>query len=181
LGRPAAGYGRHTIAYHAIDPTGNIGTASEFVVTLLRPTPACTTTITGRHTGPLVITSGVTCLDRAEQTGPILVRSGAALVASGASITGPVSASGAAAVELLNSTVTGPVLITGTTTDLTIVGGRFVGPVLLSDNHTGDRAGVLAGATVTGPVLCTGNSPAPENLQAPNAIRGPAAGQCARL
>jgi len=176
-----SGYGRHTIDYHAIDPTGNIGASASFTVTLLRPSPACTTTLTGRHIGPLVITSGVTCLDRAQQTGPVLVRPGAALVASGASITGPVSASGAAAVELLNSTVVGPVQVAGTTEDLTIVGGRFVGPILLSDNHTGGRAAVMAGATVTGPVLCAGNAPAPGNLQAPNTIRGPASGQCAGL
>lgn len=176
-----SGYGRHTIDYHAIDPTGNIGARSTFALTLLRPPPACTTTVTGRHTGPLVITSGVTCLDKAQQTGPVLVRPGAALVASGASITGPVFSSGAAAVELLNSTVVGPVQINGTTQDLTIVGGRFVGPILLSDNHTGDRTGVLAGATVIGPLLCAGNSPAPENLEAPNTVRGPATGQCAHL
>jgi hypothetical protein len=178
---PPAGFGRHTIDYHAIDPTGNVGTASRFAVTLLRPPPVCTTTLTGRHSGPLVITSGVTCLDRAQQNGPVLVRSGASVVASGSSISGPVSASGAAAVELLNTSVSGPVQITGTTIDVTIVGGRIAGPVLLSDNHTGDRAGVLSGATVTGPVLCAGNSPVPENLQAPNTIRGPAAGQCAGL
>jgi hypothetical protein len=178
---PPSGYGRHTIAYHAIDPTGNIGAASEFAVTLLRPPPACTTTVTGRHTGPLVITSGVTCLDGATQTGPVLVRSGASLVATGSSVTGPVSAAGAASVELLNSTVTGPVQVTGTTQDVTIVGGRFVGPVLLSGNQTGDRADILAGATITGPVLCSGNSPAPENLQAPNTVHGPASGQCAGL
>ncbi len=83
--------------------------------------------------------------------------------------------------ELLNSTVTGPVLITGTSQDVTIVGGRFVGPILLSDNHTGDRAGILSGTTVTGPVLCSGNTPAPENLRAPNTISGPAGGQCASL
>lgn len=177
----APNYGRHTIAYHAIDPTGNIGAASEFVVTLLRPPPACTTTITGRRTGPLMVNSGVTCLDRAQQSGPVLVRPGASLVASGSSITGPVLASDAAAVELLNTNLTGPLQITGTSQDLTIVGGRFVGPVLLSGNQTGDRAGILAGATVTGPVLCAGNAPAPQNLQAPNTINGPVTGQCQGL
>lgn len=176
-----SGYGRHTIDYHAIDPTGNVGAASSFAVTLLRPSPACTTTITGRHTGALVISSGVTCLNDAQQTGPVLVRPGAALVASGSSITGSLSASGATAVELLNSTVVGSVQVSGTTADLTIVGGRFVGPVMLADNHTGDRAAVLAGASITGPVLCNGNAPAPENLQAPNTIHGPATGQCAGL
>lgn len=174
-----SGYGRHTIAYRAIDPSGNLGTPGEFVVTLLRGAPACTSIITGRRTGPLVVSSGVTCLDRASVTGPVLVRAGASLVASESSITGPVSASGAASVELLNASVVGPVSINGTTVDVTIVGGRFVGPILLSDNH--GRAPILAGTTVTGPVMCAGNSPAPENLQAPNTVRGPVIGQCAQM
>jgi hypothetical protein len=176
-----SGYGRHTIDYRAIDPTGNLGTPGQFVVTLLRGSPPCTSTVTGSRIGPLVVASGVTCLDRAEIVGPVTVRPGASLVASGSSIVGQVSASGAAAVELLNSSVIGPVNVTGTTEDVTIVGGRFVGPVRLSGNSTGSRAAVLAGAVVVGPVSCTGNAPAPENLQAPNTISGPATGQCAHL
>jgi hypothetical protein len=175
----SAGYGRHTIDYRAIDPSGNLGTPGKFVVTLLRGAPACTSTITGTRTGPLVINSGVTCLDHASVTGPVLVRAGASLVASESSITGPVSASGAMSVELFNTNVVGPVSVSGTTGDVTIVGGRFVGPILLSDNH--GRAPVLAGATVTGPVACAGNAPAPENLQAPNTVHGPLIGQCAQL
>lgn len=174
------GYGRHTIEYRAIDPTGNIGAADAFVVTLLPAPPACTATLTG-HLGPLVVGSGVLCLDRAEVSGPVTVRPGAALIASGATIAGPVSSSGAAAVELLNTTVIGPVTVTGTAVDVTIVGGRFDGPVRLSGNRTGTRAPIVAGATVSGPLACTGNAPAPENLRAPNTVRGPATGQCAAL
>jgi hypothetical protein len=151
------------------------------VVTLLRGSPACTATVTGRRTGPLVVSSGVTCLDHAEITGPVSVRPGASLVASASSIVGPLSASGASAVELLNSSVTGSVTISGTAEDVTVVGGRFVGPVHLSNNRTGSRAPILAGATVTGLISCNSNEPAPENLQALNTVHGPASGQCTNL
>jgi hypothetical protein len=174
-----SGYGRHTIDYRAVDPSGNVGTAGSFVVTLLRGAPACTTTVTGRRTGPLTVTAGVTCLDHAAVTGPVSVRPGASLVATESSITGSVSATRAESVELTNTTVTGPVTISGSTVDVTVVGGRFAGPVTLSDNH--GRAPVLAGASVTGPVTCTANAPAPENLQAPNTVTGPRRGQCAEL
>ncbi|HEU5110733.1 MAG TPA: hypothetical protein VFT95_19510, partial [Micromonosporaceae bacterium] len=174
---PTPSYGRHTIAYRAIDPAGNYGTPREFVVTLLPEPPACTDTITGRHTGPLIVSTGVTCLDRAQVTGPVLIRQGASLVASNATVSGPVMATGAATVELLNSTVRGPVTVSGSTANVTVVGGRIDGPVVLSANNTP----ILAGATVNGPVLCAGNTPAPNNLQAPNTIRGPATGQCAQL
>ncbi|HEV2779310.1 MAG TPA: M64 family metallopeptidase [Actinophytocola sp.] len=174
-------YGRHTVQYRAIDPAGNIGPPGEFVVTLLPAPPACTGTVTGRRDGPLVISSGVTCLDRAEVSGPVLVRPGAALVASGSTIRGPVVGSGATTVELLNTTVHGPVSISGTTVAVTIVGGQVHGPVVLSDNRTGSRAAVLAGATVSGPLFCAGNAPVPENLRAPNTVRGPRVGQCASL
>jgi hypothetical protein len=178
---PPPGYGRHTIAYRAIDPAGNYGAAREFVVTLLPEPPACTATITGRHAGPLIVSSGVTCLDRAQVSGPVLVRPGASLVASGATVSGPVMATGAAAVELLNTTVRGPLSVSGTTGEVTVVGSRIDGPVVLSGNNTGTRAAILAGATVGGPLLCAGNTPTPDNLQAPNIVRGPATGQCARL
>ncbi|HEU5470548.1 MAG TPA: M64 family metallopeptidase [Actinophytocola sp.] len=178
---PTPSYGRHTIAYRAIDPAGNYGTPEEFVVTLLPEPPACTATITGRHRGSLVVSTGVTCLDRAEVAGPVLVRPGASLVASGATVAGPVVAAGAAAVELLDTTVRGPLSVTGTTADLTVVGGAVHGPVSLSGNRTGTRAPVLAGVVIHGPLYCAGNTPGPENLQAPNTVRGPVIGQCAQL
>lgn len=178
---PTPNYGRHTIEYRAIDPSGNIGAASAFAVTLLPAPPACTTTVTGRHNGPLVVRSGVTCLTGATVAGPVTVQVGASLVATGSTVSGPVTATGAAAVELLNSTVRGPVAITGATTDVTIVGGTVDGSVTLSANHTGTRAPVVAGVTVNGPLSCAGNTPAPENLRAPNTVRGPRTGQCATL
>lgn len=172
-------YGRHVVEYRAIDPSGNIGAASSFAVTLIPPPPACTSTLSGRVRGPLVVRSGVTCLSVATVTGPVTVLPGAALVASGATIGGAVSASSASAVELLNSTVSGALSVSGTP-DVTVVGGLVRGPVSLSGNGS-PHALVIAGVTVRGPLSCAGNSPAPTNLRAPNTVHGPKTGQCATL
>src|SRR5690606_34486230 len=61
--------------------------------------PACTVTITGRHTGPLTVSSGVTCLDGAAVSGPVTVRKGASLYATGARVSGPISVTNAADVS----------------------------------------------------------------------------------
>jgi len=172
--RVPTSYGRHTIQYRSIDPSGNIGAADDFDVTLLPAAPACTTTITGRHNGPLTVRSGVTCLAGATVSGPVTVTAGAALVATGATISGPVSAVRAAAVELFGSTVRGPLSVVGATGDVQVLGGHVRGPVSL----TGNRAPVFAGVTVQGPLACIGNATAPDNLRIPNTVHGPTQGQC---
>lgn len=177
---PTPDYGRHTVEYRAIDPSGNVGAADEFAVTLLPAPPECTRTITGHVARPLTVTDGVTCLTGATVAGPVTVRPGAGLVATGATISGPVSVSGASAVELLRTTVSGRVSVTGAT-GVTIVGGAVNGALTLSGNRTGDREPVVAGVAVRGPLACAGNAPAPSNLGAPNDVRGPATGQCAGL
>jgi hypothetical protein len=128
------GYGRHTIEYRAVDPAGNIGPTGKFAVTLLRPPPACTRTLTGRHAGPLVVSAGVTCLAGAEVTGPVAVLPGASLVATDATIAGPVASFQAATVQLLNTSVRGPVALVGTADNLTIAGGEIAGPTAFPGN-----------------------------------------------
>ncbi|HEV7649286.1 MAG TPA: M64 family metallopeptidase [Actinophytocola sp.] len=177
---PAPNYGRHTIEYRAIDPTGNIGGASSFGVTLIPPPPTCTRTVTGRWTGPLAVQSGVTCLTSATVSGPVTVRPGASLVATNSTISGPLTATSAGSVELLNSTVSGPANITNATTEVTLIGGTVRGPLTLSGNHL-TRAPAVAGVTVAGPLSCGANSPAPSNLRSPNQVQGPRTGQCATL
>jgi len=167
-------YGRHTIEYRSIDPSGNIGAADAFDVTLLPAPPACTTTVTGRHNGPLTVRAGVTCLDGATVAGPVTVSPGAALVATGATIEGPVTATRAGTVELFRSMVGGPLSVSGATGDVQVLGGTVRGPVTL----TGNRAPVFAGVTVNGPLTCTGNTSAPDNLRIPNTVHGPSLGQC---
>ena len=167
-------YGTHTIEYRSIDPAGNIGASSAFDVTLLPPPPACTTTITGRHNGPLIVRDGVTCLSGATVTGPVTVAPGGALVATGATILGLVAATRAAAVELFHSTVSGPLTITGTTGDVQVLGGTVRGPATLS----GNGAPVFAGVTVNGPLSCAGNAAAPDSVRVANTVHGPSLGQC---
>ncbi|HEY7596882.1 MAG TPA: M64 family metallopeptidase [Actinophytocola sp.] len=172
-------YGRHVIEYRAVDPSGNIGAASSFAATLIPPPPACTSTLSGRVRGPLVVRSGVTCLSSAVVSGPVTVGPGAGLVASDSTISGALSASSASAVELLSSTVAGSVSAAGTS-DVTLVGGRVRGPVSLSGNET-LLGPVVAGVTLQGSLSCTGNTPVPTNLRVPNTVRGPKTGQCATL
>ncbi|TCO44999.1 hypothetical protein EV646_109173 [Kribbella antiqua] len=173
------GYGRHQVEYRAIDASGNIGAPRQFAVTLLRPAPTCTSTITGVH-GSLFLRSGVTCLVDATINGPVLVAAGASLVASDTRFVGPVRADGAADLQLLRSTVGGPLSIDGVSRSVVVVGTTVDGPVSVTRARTTEAA-VLAGNTVDGPLSCSGNAPAPVNLQAPNQVSGPRSSQCAKL
>src|SRR5437763_14823266 len=86
---------------YELDGTANAGgqsTALSEVEFLATPRPGCTQTITGRQTGDLTVSSGVTCLDGGTVTGAVTVKPGASLYAIGGSIGGPVAAVGAAAV-----------------------------------------------------------------------------------
>jgi len=141
----------------------------------------CTTTITGRHNGPLTVSSGVTCLQGATVNGPVTVRSGASLLALGASVSGPVTATSATDVQVYDTTVRGPVTVTRSTASVAVVDSTVRGPVTLTGNSTGSVAAVVAGNDVHGPLTCTGNTPAPLHLGSPNDVRGPAVGQCSSL
>ncbi|MFY1672171.1 M14 family zinc carboxypeptidase [Plantactinospora sp. WMMB334] len=137
-------------------------------------------TRTGRHNGPLTI-SGFACLSDATVNGPVTVRPGAILVATGTTISGPVSAAGAAGVFLADSTVRGPVSVTGTTGAVSLIDNTVSGPVSLAANATGSGPALVAGNAVSGPLSCVVNSPAPTNLEVANSVTGPKAGQCAAL
>ncbi len=168
--------GRHTVEYRSIDAAGNIGKAGSFTVTTIAPPPACTRTVTGEHRGPLVVADGVTCLDEARVTGPVTVRAGAALVATGGRITGALSAADPAAVHLLGTGVQGAVTVSGAK-ELVIVGADLRGAALL----TGSTAPILSGTTVKGALACSGNTAVPADLGVPNELSGAGAGQCAKL
>ncbi|MFE2110819.1 phosphodiester glycosidase family protein [Kitasatospora sp. NPDC059463] len=139
--------------------------------------PACTTTLRGPQK-KLALTSGVTCLDGATVTGPVLVQPGAALVAHGTTFKGPVSARGAAAFVLTDSQVSGPVSVSGSTGQVALLWSTVEGPAHLALN-TGGTA--VAGSTVRGPLDCAGNTPAPGNGGHGNTVNGPKGGQCSAL
>ncbi|HEY8544979.1 MAG TPA: hypothetical protein VIL36_08020, partial [Acidimicrobiales bacterium] len=141
----------------------------------------CTSTITGRHNGPLTVASGVTCLDGATVNGPVTVQSGASLLALGASVSGPVTATSGADVQLYDTTVRGAVTVTRSTASVAVVDSTVRGPVTLTSNATGAVEPVVAGNDISGPLSCSGNSPAPLHLGSPNTVHGPASGQCATL
>lgn len=140
----------------------------------------CTSTVSGRHSGPLVVT-GPTCLDGATVSGPVVVRPGGSLLALGSSISGPVSAADASAVHLYETTVRGPVNVTRASDSVAIVDSTVHGPAALTNNATGDVEPIVANSTVRGPLACSGNTPAPINLGAANNVSGPATGQCSAL
>jgi glucosylceramidase len=142
----------------------------------------CTTAVTGERTTRLSVSSGVTCLaEGARITGPVSVSAGASLVATGATVTGLLSATGAGTVRLVGTTVTAPVSVTGATGRVLIAGSTLAGPMTVDGAATGFAPVVVSGNTVRGTLSCAGNSPAPTNEGTPNAVTGPATGQCRDL
>jgi 5'-nucleotidase len=165
-----------------------------------QPGPTCTTTITGRHAGPLTVSTGLTCVDNATVGGPVTVRAGASLIVTGGSIAGPVTATSAGQISISGTAVSGPVTVTGATGAVLVEDGRVGGPVTISNgtggvrvdsvtadgpvtlrNNTGGEAVVVAANTIAGSLSCSGNDPAPVDEDRQNTVRGPASGQCARL
>ncbi|MGI5211634.1 discoidin domain-containing protein [Plantactinospora sp. CA-290183] len=142
-------------------------------------TGACTRTVTGRHSGPLTVLSGVTCLDGATVTGPVTVLPGAALAATDATVTGALSALGARSVQVTGSRIDGPLSVVGGTGRVALTGNRVGGPVSLLGNRTGGVPLVVSDNAVRGALACAGNQPAPVRGDEPNTVGGTAAGQCA--
>ncbi|MFJ2221472.1 ParB-like protein [Streptomyces anulatus] len=161
---------------------GKLAEALDYKARVL-PVPACTRTVTGPRNGPLTVTSGVTCLDRAAQRGPVVVRPGAALVVTGSTLDGPLQADRAAAVHLCGSRVEGPVSVSRSAGPVRVGGpgctaNTVAGPVVL----TGNTGGVLLAAnTVTGPLVCSANRPGVDDTGRANEVSGPRTGQCAAL
>ncbi|WP_230462893.1 ExeM/NucH family extracellular endonuclease [Micromonospora sp. CP22] len=162
--------------------------------------PECTTTITGKYSKPLIVTTGLTCVDEATIAGPVSIAAGASLRVTGGTINGPVSATRPALFEVSGTKISGPVTVAGTTGDLKISKARINGPLSLVSNlggvrvdevtvsgpvsvtgNSGSQPVVVAANTVSGPLACSGNTPAPVNEGRANTVRGPASGQCARL
>jgi hypothetical protein len=114
--------------------------------------PTCTTTITGTNSSKITVSSGLTCLVNATQTGQVTVEAGAALSVTGSTVNGPVTATDPAGITYCGSSETGNLTVTGAT-----------GPVVLSGalpDGTACGADTISGAvTVTGasaPVTVTG-------------------------
>ena len=164
------GYRTHTVEHRAIDAAGNIGPAEEFRATVLPGArPACTRTLTGRQAG-VVVTEGVTCLNRATVGGDVIVRSGGSIVIDGGEVTGRFEASGARDVQLFGARILGATSVANSTGNTTLVGNQLRGGVTLSGNAATSSGTALVANTITGGLTCTG---AVSDFGAPNAIDGP--------
>ncbi|MDK1346961.1 glycosyl hydrolase 53 family protein [Streptomyces sp. 378] len=144
----------------------------------------CDRVITGRHSGPLTVTEGATCLNGATVSGPVSVRAGASLQVDGAVIAGPVRADGAAGVVICDSRISGPVTLSGTssvTIGNPVLGcaqNAIAGPVTVTRTRGWN---VIAGNTINGPLTCGENAQPPVNNGSANRVRGPKSGQCRDL
>ena len=114
--------------------------------------PACTTTITGTHPTKLAVTSGVTCLTKATQTGQVTVSAGAALVVTSSTVNGTVTATRAASITYCGSTQSGGVSISGTTGGVTLGGTEPDGTACTAD--TIPSSIIISGTA--GPVTVSG-------------------------
>jgi hypothetical protein len=144
------------------------------------PGQQCTRTVTGVHHGALAAGSGVLCLDRATQYGPVRVWPGAGLRVTGSVISGAVTATRARWVQVCGSIIIGALRAGATTGPVTAgaggscrsdtVHGRLVitgsaGPVMVTGLHqqgpvrlSGNAGGVtLSGGSVGGGVTVRGN------------------------
>jgi hypothetical protein len=186
------GWGTHTVEHRAIDAAGNTGSPDSFRATVVpAAAPECTETVTGTVRGGLDVGSGVVCLDGAVVSGGVNVAAGASLVVDGGSLRGGLNADGAHTVRLTGTEVRGAVRVSGTTSEVMVLGSELTGSLALHGNTqvpsptwTGDPGGygpVLAGNSVRGSLSCTGNSPAIADFGAANDVTGSAAGQCAHL
>ncbi|NHC44261.1 M64 family metallopeptidase [Motilibacter aurantiacus] len=175
------GYGTHLLEYRGIDAAGNIGGQGAFNVSVLPSTPACTSTVTGRVSTPLNVTSGVLCLRGARVSGPVTVGAGASLIADGAEIRGPVTASGAGTVQLTETLVSGSVTVDGATGGVSLLGAEVRGAVTLTGNNGTAFAPVVAGTTVKAQLQCASNAVAPVDLGVANTVNSRRTGQCASL
>ncbi|WP_084285049.1 M64 family metallopeptidase [Solirubrobacter soli] len=176
------GYGTHTVEHHAIDAAGNVGPATEYSATVIPGAkPACTTTITGARAGSVVADSGVTCLDKAQVGGDVIVKTGASVVSTGSSITGRLDAGGANAVQLIDTTVLGSTSIANTLGDVTLVHSKLNGGANLTGNDSGTYGVKLVANTIYVGLTCTQNKVGVFDFGAANSVGGPKSGDCATL
>ncbi|MFY1696595.1 MULTISPECIES: ExeM/NucH family extracellular endonuclease [unclassified Solwaraspora] len=188
------------IAYFAANSPVTADTASRSAIG--QPEPTCDVTVTGTHSGELIVKAGMTyCLTAATVNGPVTVRPGATLIATDGAVNGPLTANRPAAltftgttfagplallratgsVTLTGVTIRGPLEVTGGDGGLRLDGADISGPVSLVNNKHDELPVVVAGTTVRGPLHCQGNSPKPVDEGRANTVQGPASGQCAKL
>jgi hypothetical protein len=145
-------------------PPGSAGTVDVTALTWLGATTAtsaadrytyqvpCTTTITGTNATQLTVTSGLTCLVNATQTGHVTVAAGAALSVTNSTVNGTVTATSPSGITYCGSTESGGLTVTGATGPVTLGGTLADGTACAAD--TIPSAVTVTGATA--PVTITG-------------------------
>jgi hypothetical protein len=191
-GRFVPGFGTHLVEHRAVDPAGNLGPADSYRATVLPgASPACTTTLTGRHSR-VTAGQGVTCLTNAQVAGQVSVSAGASLVVRNTTVNGTVVSAGATSIQMFGSTIYGAVTIATTSRDVTVAGNRFNGSVVLSGNTqvsanerysrlAGPYGPLLVGNLIGGALSCSSNSAPVEDFGAPNTVRGEKVTDCAQV
>ena len=114
--------------------------------------PTCTTTITGTHATQLNVTSGLTCLVNATQSGRVTVGPGAALSVTNSNVQGTVTATSPSGITYCGSTEAGGLSVTGATGPVVLGGALPDGTACTADMFSGPVTvtGATAPVTVTG-------------------------------
>lgn len=151
-------------------------TALEHARLAATPPRECDRTVSGRVAGPLVVSTGVTCLRDARVAGRVVVAPGASLVMSGGSIAGRLRADRASVVSVSGARLAGSARVAGTTSWLRIAGSHVVGTLSVSASR-GTVAPDLGGTSVAGSLSCHGNETPP--ILTGTTVTGTRTGQCA--
>jgi hexosaminidase len=131
-------------------------------------TGACTSTISGPHTGNLSLSvpGTVTCLKSANQNGAITVASGAALSVIDSTVTGAITSTSAAPFAFCHSNTVRGAISVASSKGLVLIGGGPDGAVSCGPNNVdgaitvnGNSGGVeVGGNTTSGAITVTGNT-----------------------
>jgi 5'-nucleotidase len=134
-------------------------------------TPACTSTITGQHSGTMDLSTAgtTTCLNGANQNGAITVANGAALSVINSTVTGAITSTSLAPFAFCSSkTVQGAIKVSNSK-GLVLIGGGPDGPSCGANNVDGaitvdsNTGGVEVGGNTTSGAITVTNNAAPAN------------------
>ncbi|MGO1226123.1 MAG: hypothetical protein ACTMH5_04750 [Brachybacterium sp.] len=121
--------------------------------------PSCDTIVTGEHSGPLTIGTGITCIEDATITGPVRIDEAARVLVQDTTIRGPVTTQGADSMYFESSHLYGPLRLQGTTGALTLQGVTVEGPVDLMQDQTGPLGIQMVEVQIQGPLRCDVDTP----------------------
>ena len=144
---PAGAVGIDDVTVTTPGGTSAISAADQYVYH-----PTCTTTITGTHSTQITVSSGLTCLVDATQSGQVTVEAGAELSVTDSTVSGSVTATDPAGITYCGSTAAGALTVTGATGPVVLSGALPDGTACAADTISGAVAitGASAPVTVTG-------------------------------